>query len=134
MQIMHTVSLRPTMQLCYVGIMDKCFEIQEGNRQFAERGETGTTLVEGEDDDDDDDRRGLDEDDEDEASEDEGGGNANPAMSTSFDDEEETEAEDSDAESTESEDSEQGHSRFRLREILFYDDKVDVFRARHGRL
>lgn len=24
--------------------------------------------------------------------------------------------------------------RFRLREILFYDDKISIFRARHGRL
>jgi len=134
MQIMHTVSLRPAMELCYIGIMDKCFEIQEGNRQSGDRGEPGTTLVEGDDDDDDDERRGLEEDDEDEASEDDAGAHTNPAMSTSFDDDEETEAEDSGAESAESEDSEEGHSRFRLREILFYDDKVDIFRARHGRL
>jgi len=134
MQIMHTVSLRPDMELCYIGIMDKCFEIQEGNRHFADRGESGLTLVEGDDDDEDDDRPGLDEDDEDDASEDDGGVNTHPGPSTSFDDDEETEAEDSGAESTESEGSEEGQSRFRLREILFYDDKVDVFRARHGRL
>jgi hypothetical protein len=50
----------------------------------------------------------------------------------------ETESEDDDDEDEETDDEDGTVSRkgprLRLREILFYDDKVAIFKARHGRL
>jgi hypothetical protein len=54
-------------------------------------------------------------------------------------DPDETESESSDSlddsdDDSELSDDERPEVRLRLREILFYDDKVEVFKARHGKL
>ncbi|CAK4030738.1 hypothetical protein AC578_5764 [Lecanosticta acicola] len=67
LQIVDIVALRPEVELCYMGIANKCFEILENGRE----GEALAEKIVG---------------------------------------------------------------RLRLREILFYDDKVAIFKARHGRL
>ncbi|KAL9575879.1 MAG: hypothetical protein Q9212_007606, partial [Teloschistes hypoglaucus] len=154
LQLMDVVAFRPAVELCYLGITNKCFEIMEGKTTTAEgvtfRGE-GTAVVEGseseedseEDPDDDDD----DEDDEDDDGAGAGAGagaagvNANHGL---IDGEGDGEAEgddewvsDGDADSDILTGEEAEHRRqplLKLREILFYDDRVDVFRVRHRRL
>lgn len=75
-----------------------------------------------------------------EETEDDGGddddniGNVN---NMNFDDDEITEVSDdvdSMVELSSEQDDEYFKARFRLREILFYDDKIAIFKARHGRL
>lgn len=119
-QILNTVILRPEIELCYVGILTKCFEILEGPCDDADpldahgtvHPHSSTSNPSGTQDDSDDDEDDADDQD---------------------DDEDEMEEEiDSESESAFDEDA---HGKgIRLREILFYDDKVEVFRARNARL
>ena len=137
LQIVDIVALRPEIDLCYMGIASKCFEILE-NRRSSEAfdrpeshlGMNGGTLEDegagpGSDGDEDDDDDDGDEDVEDEAVED-GSGDTE----SDEDDEEDVETDDE----TGGTESGRGTARLRLREILFYDDKVAIFKARHGRL
>ena len=112
-----------------MGIGNKCFEILENGKQsFSERSESALGQVmpveisasDEEDEDEDADDEDLDEvDDEDE--------------------EDDTESDDDDADDDTDSEPDEGLAdkivgRLRLREILFYDDKVAIFKARHGRL
>ncbi|KAF3769182.1 hypothetical protein M406DRAFT_287289 [Cryphonectria parasitica EP155] len=143
MQMTDIITLRPEIQLCYVGISNKCFEILENrpsdnltNTQLS--GDSGpVNLVHGdavmnhaaavvEDATDEDDTE--DEDHDDEESQDEG-------TPTSPTEPEDTQSEHSYDDSDDDSFVEPApKARLRLREILFYDDKVAIFKARHGRL
>ena len=144
LQIVDIVTLRPEIELCYIGIMKKCFEILENKRpDYDLRGDANAFLADGmvggpasmdippgadglvsdEDDDDDED----DEDDEDI----DGGLGEGDETETDASDESPTDSEDEDSYSVA--DCRMG-PKLRLREILFYDDKVAIFKARHGRL
>ncbi|PSR88943.1 hypothetical protein BD289DRAFT_366527 [Coniella lustricola] len=159
LQITDILTIRPEIQICYVGIMDKCFEILENRPSDPVRGArqnitgTPTNLADGDagtphapvivgangdendtpDDfendghaDDDDDN---DNDDDDDDSQDDEGISASPVQHE-------------DAQSDHSYNDSDDDSfvetppaaHLRLREILFYDDKVAIFKARHGRL
>ena len=115
-QILDVIMLRPEVQLCYLGIGDRCFEIFEASK---DDWTTGSVLAnhesdtENEDLDDLDDANDSDDDDEFEA------GNHG-----TFDD--------SDDDSSEEEPADESESKTYsdLREILFYVEKVDIFRAR----
>lgn len=147
-QIVNTVILRPEIEMCYVGVLNKCFELLEdggvsdGSEELSESGDTphaatggahGTGVVApaaaAGADSADEDSDGGDEDDEDEDEDEEDDA-----------DETDTDADAAGAEKDLSEDEEWGREkgekgvRVRLREILFYDDKVAVFRARGGKL
>jgi hypothetical protein len=166
LQITDIITLRPEIEICYVGLFHKCFEILEARpnennpttTRSAFSDATGATSApngpfgnhaaaadsDGEDAD------------EEETSEDEPAGGAQ---------DDETDAEDggnvpgggvdpdetqSDTEATADEDEgylnddtdtddgweepNSGAGKLRLREILFYDDKVAVFKARHAQL
>jgi hypothetical protein len=179
LQFVDIVALRPEVELCYMGIANKCFEILE-NRHFSPRG--------GRDPDDDDSTDASRSDPQ----------FAHPAVAAAVDSEDdenpavalptsqhhslhnhhhqhhlhhgtvaaaedidsdvitdEEEAEEEDDDDDEDDDDEDSDvitdeedlddvseissdscstSRLRLREILFYDDKVAIFKARHGRL
>jgi len=129
-----------------MGISNKCFEILESKRSgdgFDGRPESRLGIngpseeddvgaaSDGEDDD-------ADNEDVDggEVAEDDAGEAANAAQETESEDEDD-EDDDSDDDS-EDEGAGTGGARgaagLRLREILFYDDKVAIFKARHGRL
>ena len=141
LQIVDIVALRPEVEICYMGIANKCFEILENRRSRTESWpgrpdshlgmnggnieDDGAAGSDAEDDDDDEDADGTAEaaDDAEEAEE-----NAEADTETD-DDEEEYEGSDSSSDS-----GGRGAARLRLREILFYDDKVAIFKARHGRL
>ncbi|KAL5343609.1 hypothetical protein BJX70DRAFT_352987 [Aspergillus crustosus] len=125
MQVLDIVTLRPEISLSYVGIQNKCFEILEGKGNEFEFSETDDVHSEGfvpgaenwpgsdsneEDSDEDDEENALDSH-SDVSSEDR----------RSLDDDE-----------TSDYDCGRPHVSFRLREILFYDDKIAIFKARHG--
>lgn len=144
------ITLRPDIQLCYVGISTKCFEILE-SKPAEESGASTTSVaadhgvvghesgVDGEDDDeedevatdDDDTASQVDEDTSEEETDDTPGNAVHADDSQS----EASAAQDSDDDES-MRDADYGTSRprLRLREILFYDDKVAIFKARHGRL
>ena len=109
-----------------MGIANKCFEILE-NRAGESRTESSLGVHPAVDPDagsDDGDDDGDDDDDEDEEEDD-------------VEEEVETESEDDEIEEdSDDEDGLDGRAvgRLRLREILFYDDKVAIFKGRHGRL
>lgn len=146
MQMTDIITLRPEIELCYVGISSKCFEILEtrasdtsGGSSSSSGGGSGSNHTHGDmshppivvedamDGDDDTEDDGHDE--------------------VESDDDEGTPTSPTDPDETQSENSYDGHesdddsfvepvakTRLRLREILFYDDKVAIFKARHGRL
>ena len=133
MQVVDVIYLRPEVELCYMGVSNKCFEILENRPQDETHGSADTHLsttspqvTDDEDSDEEDD--GSEEEEEDD----------NGTVGVGIDpDETESEISDHDDSDTDSLDgSDDGHTkaRLRLREILFYDDKVAVFKARHGRL
>ena len=124
------IVLRPEVELCYMGVSHKCFEILENRPHDEGHGPTDThsSLANG--------GPGGAVTDDEEGSEEEG--NSGTAIAPQIDpDETESEVSDhEDSDSDSSDGSEDGRSkvRLRLREILFYDDKVAIFKARHGRL
>ncbi|KAK4542398.1 hypothetical protein LTR36_006855 [Oleoguttula mirabilis] len=130
LSIMDIVALRPEVELCYMGIASKCFEILENKREWDGRPESrlglglgGVIEDAGSDGDEEDDDEAEDEDDEDEDAD------VDEEDGTESDEDEEDEASDSEGDGVEGR-----AARLRLREILFYDDKVAIFKARHGRL
>ncbi len=142
-QVVDVIALRPEVELCYMGVSHKCFEILENRphddihgsadmHSSAANGGPGGAVT----DDDDDEEEGSDDGGDEEEEEDDNG-TAIGAPIGIDPDETESEISDHDDSDTDSYDgSEDGRSkvRLRLREILFYDDKVAIFKARHGRL
>ena len=142
LQIVDIVALRPEVELCYMGIANKCFEILENRRNSSESGDgrpeshlglNGGSLEEEEagagsegDEEEDEDEEGEEEVAEEEDADD-------PEVDTESDDDDDEEEGDSESEGHSSE-AGRGMARLRLREILFYDDKVAIFKARHGKL
>jgi hypothetical protein len=142
MQVVDVIVLRPEVELCYMGVSHKCFEILENrphddghgsadhHSSLANGGPGGTVT----DDEEASDEDGSEEEDEDDDDDDDNG----TAIAAQIDpDETESEISDHDDSDSDSYDgSEEGRLkvRLRLREILFYDDKVAIFKARHGKL
>ncbi|KAI2965569.1 hypothetical protein CBS147323_5741 [Aspergillus niger] len=125
MMILDIVTIRPEVGINYVGIQNKCYEILE-----AKDGDAGEFY-----DTDDSHSEGFvpggeewagSETNEDE-SDDDGGVSAMDSHSDLSSD---------DRTSSDGEESEMDYNKtrvsFRLREILFYDDKIAIFKARHG--
>ena len=115
-QVLDVVALRPELELCYLGIQSKCFEFLEypaGRRPSVDYG-SGAMSVAPED------SGASEDDDSDHAAADHG--DTESDMASSRDGE------------TDDEHSPVTATQFELREILFYDDKVSIFKARHGRL
>ena len=118
-----------------MGIANKCFEILENKRDFDGRGESHLGLSssapeevtgsEAEEDDDEDDYAEGADDDEDAEDVEADEGDDTESDSDDVDDDSDSEVGSSGGKNT---------ARLRLREILFYDDKVAIFKARHGRL
>lgn len=141
LQVVDVIVLCPEIELCYIGISHKCFEILE-NRPYQDYhvfNDTASTFNDhdtvdtpsDDEDEEDDDEEGSDE--EDEEDNDSGMG-ASVGLDPDETEYELSDHEDSDTESSVSSDESSNHIRLRLREILFYDDKVAIFKARHGRL
>lgn len=144
MGVVDVVTLRPEVELCYLGIATKCFEILEKkphSKRSSSNNGTSATSEDAEDDSADDDFHHSEDDDEHE-----NGGTTTPvsaapaaAAPTSIDTEEEVDDHDDDDNDSRSSSEEEVEPlavklKYKLREILFYDDKISIFRARHGRL
>ncbi|CAK7225646.1 hypothetical protein SBRCBS47491_005962 [Sporothrix bragantina] len=165
MQVADIVTLRPEVQLCFVGICDKCYEVVESRGSDTASGDmdglgdgvvvqgvddasvdggsdtTSSTSDDDDDGDDDDDEEDVDSDDEiaGVVAGDAGANGSNGAANNAA-------GHDSDADDSDSGDSDDDSllldgepsvprpPRLRMREIFFYDDKVAIFKARHGRL
>lgn len=143
LQVLDIVALRPELELCYLGIQSQCFEILE--YASPRKGSASTGDLSGDD-----------------IHENEGIAQHNtvpqpPAAHNHHDDSHDDEpdnpdgnddsdfdavSDDADDLSDDGESSEMGTGNgvngqrptWRLREILFYDDKISIFKARHGRL
>ncbi|KAK8089168.1 hypothetical protein PG997_004129 [Apiospora hydei] len=156
LQLVDIVTLRPEIQLCYIGIASKCFEILEASRgtSSAHQGSHAhgshhhhpnhnaagnMTAADVDEEEDEDEHSDGDTEDENDGGDDAGGGNVIADAATDDEDGGDSsddsidEGGDSDTESVFQE-PDQGKSLLRLREILFYDDKVAIFKARHARL
>lgn len=122
LQIVDIIALRPEVELCYIGIAKKCFEILENVRGKDVDNFNATSTMHIDDHEDDDDG---DEDDDDDMPDDDDDTHSQQSSSNS------TEQAESD-----SEDETDGAKSvpLSLREILYYDDKVTIFKARHGKL
>ena len=128
LQIVDIVALRPELEICYLGIMKKCFEVLEQKPGPGKSDHHSNNEVDdqsgSEDADEDDDDSGNEDDDDD------------------YENDDDDDSDDTTSDTTDTyEDSEYGSEEngkelpaLRLREILYYDDKVSVFKARHGRL
>ena len=120
-QIIDIIHLRPEIELCYMGLASKCFEVLENRpRDYDLRGEETASSP----------------------SPSEGGfapgyGNGGAQEGMSDEESEGTEEEEeesvgwSEGESESEGGEEQGHG-LRVREILFYEERVEAFRRRHG--
>ncbi|KAL8763307.1 MAG: hypothetical protein Q9184_000863 [Pyrenodesmia sp. 2 TL-2023] len=138
LQVMDIVSLRPEMELCYLAIVNKCFEILEGSEDDnATPRVHHSTTAPGNPGRDDTNSSDEDSNDDEEDDDDVDANDDNTAGDSPVDDSDL----DSQAESTDvSEDELAGPDgwtkppRLKLREILFYDLKISIFKARHGKL
>ncbi|KLU87358.1 F-box domain-containing protein [Magnaporthiopsis poae ATCC 64411] len=166
MQIADIITLRPEIQLCYIGISTKCFEVLEtpveersnsavnggtGSVSGSPVGENGTvgannntggqqsdneSVVEAESDGEPQDETSEEEDD-DETEDEDGAAPANAmgdADGTQSEGHSDAGDDSDDNDGFDDADYVRANTRLRLREILFYDDKVSIFKARHARL
>ncbi|KAK4240687.1 hypothetical protein C8A03DRAFT_13019 [Achaetomium macrosporum] len=146
-QIVDIITLRPEIRLCYIGIGSKCFELLEsrdtGNGGSSVNssdpdGEAEDAFSDGEDEGD------TPATDASDAGETQSDGELDAAVEAEAgaeggeeqDEEEEEEGDggDEDEDDDGFVDPGSGGIKLKLREILFYDDKVAIFRARHARL
>lgn len=144
LQLVDVVAIRPEIELCYLGFSTTCFELLE-NRHHEDpswsRFDTSTAPA----------HVGLgggggggvdvtddESDNDDDHEEDDDVNNPDPAGDPSSEDPEDSESDGADGSAGESDEesleSEKQRPILKLREILFYDDKVSIFKARHGRL
>ena len=145
LQVLDIVALRPELELCYIGISTKCFEILEGEQDddsaMAVRESAAIPVVNAPNDtatsDEDSDNDG----DDDDVATDSGDNDNSVGMSGALDAGDSTDSEwqddsqdDSDDASGTSEENSKLRPKFKLREILFYDDKISIFKARRAQL
>lgn len=121
LQVLDIVSIRPDLKITYIGLESKCYQILEGspkdnnntdyddpNAHANSPSNNGDDLSAFDDDPLDD---GGSQDDEHDTT----------GLSSDSSDESDSEAE-----------GDSSRARFRVQEILFYDDKISIFKARHG--
>ncbi|KAJ5567028.1 hypothetical protein N7535_006334 [Penicillium sp. DV-2018c] len=126
LQVLDIISIRPELKIAYIGLHAKCYQIIEARHDDnpADFDDNPTTGHFSEQSDDEDEWNANHNFDEDSGESDDGDlGGANTELLSSGRDDYDSEP-----------DEEQGASRirYRLQEILFYDEKVAIFKARHG--
>ncbi|KAI0456557.1 hypothetical protein F5B21DRAFT_502164 [Xylaria acuta] len=127
LQIVDIISLRREIRLAYVGLWQKCFEITEVDHNDRFQDDNDHAVPVDDVDHIDGNSEGDDMTDDDEEIE--------PFMDVEDEFTEEVSDDDqSEADSFTEETTNNPLPRLRLREILYYDDKVELFRARHGKL
>ncbi|KAL2856004.1 hypothetical protein BJY01DRAFT_203642 [Aspergillus pseudoustus] len=127
LQVLDTVTLRPEINLSYVGIHNKCYEIMEGKSDEYGFGDNNVThsegIVPGAEN-----WTGSDMNDEESDEEDEES-TIDSHSDLSSDDRRSLEDDDDGGSDN---DYDRPRVSYQLREILFYDDKIAIFKARHG--
>ena len=135
LQILDVITVRPEISLAYLGICDKCYEIFEckEGEEDPENTEDDAPPHEpwGESDDDYDD----DDDDNDDLDDDGAFSDDDNIDGMSSDNDPSSGEENSSSDGDESgSDRDKSQVMFKLREILFYDDKIGIFKSRRGDL
>lgn len=135
------MTLRPDIEICYLGISGKCFEVLENRNLNDSTNSTHDSASPppgmGDPDEDSDTDEDDDDDDNNDNEDDEG---MFPMANTSSGDQEDDDSEAADDSDITLEDDEDGaeggkkRPKLKLMEILFYDDKVSIFKARHRQL
>lgn len=129
LQVLDIVSIRPELKMTYIGLQIKCYQILEGGTgngkevDYDDQVTNDLSLAGGEDHlSDIDDAASMpdDEQDQDLPPYTDGGSDF---LSSDLDDDDDYD---------EPEEDSAGRVQFRLQEILFYDDKISIFKARHG--
>ncbi|KAJ5934795.1 Six-hairpin glycosidase [Penicillium verhagenii] len=120
LQVLDIVSIRPDLKITYIGLQSKCYQIIEKNgpsNQSDSDEPPSSNFGSGND------GLGPFEDDTQDTSDDDRDppANNNELLSNDF-----TESD------SEMEESDTSRVHFKLQEILFYDDKISIFKARHG--
>ncbi|KAJ5414074.1 hypothetical protein N7509_000701 [Penicillium cosmopolitanum] len=125
LQVLDIVSIRPELKMTYIGLQMKCYQIQEGAGDGKELDFDNQTVndisIAGDDNLSEIDAMSIQEDDQDIPPYTDG---ASDLLSSDLDDD--------DDDDDEADDDSAGRVQFRLQEILFYDDKISIFKARHG--
>ncbi|KAL5370807.1 hypothetical protein PMIN04_009394 [Paraphaeosphaeria minitans] len=125
-QILDIVHLRPEIELCYMGLSSKCFEILENRPSNYDLRHEADAVED----------PGLLSEDESEATEDEedetDGGGAEFEEAEVEDESEEGESVGSVSEDESVAGDGGKRPKLRVREILFYEERVEAFRRRHG--
>ena len=144
MSAVDVVALRPEVELCYLGIKNKCYEILESKiiKKVKDGAGPSSANAGGGDTDDDDDAEVQhdhsdddDDDDDNDDSEDEDPASATPPIQTQGMDSDVDPRTDDDGDDDEPDpNSCRNKIKLKLREILFYEDRISIFKARHGRL
>ena len=134
LQVLDIITLRPEVELCYVGIGTKCFEIRETKK--SRRKSSGLDDIHGSDGEDEGAEGHDDVDDDDDGTGIGGHGLAGDHSDSESDVSYHAHDDGDSDEDNDGADMDSGKSavNFQVREILFYDDKVSIFRARHGEL
>lgn len=111
LQVLDIVSIRTELKITYIGLQTKCYQILEGLSEANEANDTDLAP-------DDPVMDALPE----------------PHLSDDTDDDDDSLEPDLSSDISDSDADETSLSRvqFGIREILFYDDKISVFKARHG--
>ncbi|KAJ5815390.1 hypothetical protein N7474_007167 [Penicillium riverlandense] len=127
--ILDIVSIRPELKISYVGLQSKCYQILEAGPGEADQdvdethsGENTGDGLSNFDGDGDADHIGPSDDDEDSI----------PGFPSSDTDLIPSDNNSWSDDGSEPDDEHASRVRFRLQEILFYDDKISIFKARHG--
>ena len=138
MQILDIVHLRPEIEICYMGISAKCFEILENRPSNYDLRHDTASGVDG--------SPGMGggygnhdpllSDEESEATEDDDDDDFDNGMNAVVDTEE-TDSEASDEPHDDSDDDsfvqeDRKGTKLRIREILYYEERISVYKARHG--
>lgn len=127
LQVLDIVSIRPELKIAYIGLHTKCYQILEARHDdnpldFDDNPTTDHSPPHSDDEDDGWVNQPHNHDSDDESVHGDAGA-ADTELLSSDPDDYDTEPEE-----------EQGASRirYRLQEILYYDEKVSIFKARHG--
>lgn len=140
LQVVDIVTLRPEIELCYLALANKCFELLEARPASRAVDSDDSSTYDSSNDGESSGGSMHDDDDEDDidAANGDNDGAAGSATIAVDEDDEDTETEEETASDDDDEfgilQNQRSQMRLRLREILFYDDKISIFKARHGRL
>lgn len=135
LQLVDIVAIRPEIEICYMAFATTCFELLENRNRdgsSCSRFDSSTTPAHagpgGVYDSDEDDANNEDDDD------DNSDAPIDPAQGSAEDSESGAETGSTGGSDEYVSEWEKRRPIFKLREILFYDDKVSIFKARHGQL